>query len=79
MRVVWLLIGIMLAQFWVLAADASTTVWHWVNRDNSLCYTDDVKRVPKMYAEGAVELTLDGLDSYEKYTPILGKTEINAE
>jgi hypothetical protein len=79
MRVIWLLLGVMLAQFLVLTVDASTTVWRWVNGEDSLCYTDDVTRVPKMYAEEAVELTLDGLDSYEKYTPIPGKTEINTE
>jgi hypothetical protein len=79
MKVLWLLIGIMLSQFWVTAADARTTVWHWVSRDNSLCYTNDDKMIPKMYADRVVEITLDGLDSYEKYTPVQGKTEINAE
>ena len=78
MKVIWLLIGIMMAQFVVLAADADTTVYEWTNRDNSICYTDDVKRVPKAYADTARSFMVTGLKDYSKYTHV-GTPEINVE
>lgn len=70
MRVLWLLIGIALSTLWVQTAESSTTVWEWVSRDDSICWTNVESWIPAMYRERAVERVVDGLDDYEKYTPI---------
>lgn len=71
MRVLWLLIGIALSNLlWLSPAKSSTLVWRWISQDDSICWTNVQAWIPAMYREQAVERVVDGLDDYEKYTPI---------
>jgi hypothetical protein len=63
------MIGFGLSMLWVAVADADTTVWEWVNRDNSICYTNMEDRIPEMYKAKARSFMVTGLEDYSKYTP----------
>lgn len=47
---------------------ALLAVWFWVTPSGTYSYTDDPKNIPARYKEQAVELQLQPLKDYEKYT-----------
>ena len=73
MRVLLFLIGLMLSTLWVLPANAKTLVYEYVDNYGILSFTNMEDRIPKAYVERAKSYEVDGLDSYEKYTPLVSK------
>lgn len=59
-------------------AQSATSVYEWVNREGSLCWTNVEKRVPKAFRDQVVTRLVDGLDSYPKYTPV-GKEDYGVD
>jgi hypothetical protein len=45
------------------------TVYSWKTADGTVSFTDDSKHVPSRYRDQAEAREMDGLDSYERFTP----------
>lgn len=53
-----------------LAAPATAgTLYRWTAPDGSVSFTDDPKRIPERYRDGAEAVATRGLDDYGRYTP----------
>jgi hypothetical protein len=45
------------------------TVFSWKTEDGTVSFTDDKKHVPSRYRDQVKEREMDGLESYERFTP----------
>jgi len=57
------------------APAAGGTLYKWKTADGTVSYTDDLKRVPEQFREGAGKVRTSGLGSYARYTPNNAKAQ----
>jgi hypothetical protein len=68
MRMRMMLGGLVLGVALATAATAGT-LWRWTNADGVVSYSDDPKRIPEAYRDGAVVVKTSNLASYKRFTP----------
>jgi hypothetical protein len=50
-------------------------LYRWVTSDGTIAFTDDAKRVPKAYRDGATRTSRPTLQTFERFTPVDAKAE----
>ena len=77
--VFYIYLGLMIWALFIgaLPAKPETIVYEYVDRHDTLCWTDDLTHVPDAYLSQTVTRLVDGLKSYPKYTR--GHVEVTEE
>ena len=53
----------------LLAVAALLIVFRWVDSFGTLCFADDIDRVPRAYRDVAERVEVGPLNEYRRYTP----------
>lgn len=70
---IWIPLGALVAAGGMFVADVATAqtsgLYRWESADGTVSFTDDSRRIPERYREGAATIDRSALEEYGRFTP----------